>query len=235
MASAPRIETVTLVLDGVLEHGDNLGRAGALTRGDIQWMTAGRGIIHRELAFRNERAHILQLWVNLPGALKMVDSRYQDLRAATRPVIERDGVRIDVISGAVDGIAGTTLNHWPIDGALLTLEPNRHYEHVLPGRNRALFYVLSGEAIVGGRVLEAGQVAWSDPVSGAAGSTMRLATGDGDQPSVILVYSGQPIGEPVVMGGPFVMNRQAEITQAFRDLQAGKFGGIPSQARLKEL
>jgi quercetin 2,3-dioxygenase len=229
------IETVTLVLDGVLEHGDNLGRAGALTPGDIQWMTAGRGIIHRELAFRNERAHILQLWVNLPGALKMVDSRYQDLRAVTRPVIERDGVRIDVISGAVDGVAGTTLNHWPIDGALLTLQPNRHYAHVLPGHDRAFFHVLSGQAIVGGHVLETGQIAWSDPVPGAVRSTMRLATGDGDQPSVIIAYSGQPIGESVVMGGPFVMNRQAEITQAFRDFQAGKFGGIPRQLRLKEL
>jgi hypothetical protein len=76
------LETVTLVLDGVLEHGDNLGNAGALTTGDIQWMTAGRGIIHRELAFRNERAHTLQLWVNLPGELKMVGTRYQDPRAA---------------------------------------------------------------------------------------------------------------------------------------------------------
>ena len=79
------LETVTLVLDGVLEHGDNLGNAGALTAGDVQWMTAGRGIIHRELAFRNERAHILQLWVNLPAELKMVDTRYQDLRAEAAP------------------------------------------------------------------------------------------------------------------------------------------------------
>ena len=77
------LETVTLVLDGVLEHGDNLGNAGALDTGDIQWMTAGRGIIHRELAFRNERAHTLQLWVNLPGELKMAGTRYQDLRGPT--------------------------------------------------------------------------------------------------------------------------------------------------------
>lgn len=75
------LETVTLVLDGVLEHGDNLGNAGTLVAGDVQWMTVGRGIIHRELAFRNERAHILQLWVNLPGEQRMVETRYQDLRA----------------------------------------------------------------------------------------------------------------------------------------------------------
>ncbi len=91
------METVTLVLDGVLEHGDNLGHAGALVAGDVQWMTAGRGIIHRELAFLNECAHILQLWVNLPGEQKMVETRYQDLRAHIRPVIEREGVRLDVM------------------------------------------------------------------------------------------------------------------------------------------
>jgi redox-sensitive bicupin YhaK (pirin superfamily) len=110
------LETVTLVLDGVLEHGDNLGNAGALTAGDIQWMTAGRGIIHRELAFRNERAHTLQLWVNLPGELKMAGTRYQDLRAADRPVIERDGARIGLISGDVGGTSGPALNYWRSPG-----------------------------------------------------------------------------------------------------------------------
>ncbi|WP_198541388.1 pirin family protein [Parafrankia soli] len=100
------VETVTLVVYGVLEHGDNAGHVGALTTGDVQWMTAGHGIIHRELAFRDERAHTLQLWVNLSSESKMVDTRYQDLLAARRPVIERDGTRIDLISGEADGVTG---------------------------------------------------------------------------------------------------------------------------------
>ncbi|MGZ5441169.1 MAG: pirin family protein [Thermoanaerobaculia bacterium] len=229
------LETVTLVLDGVLEHGDSLGNAGAITAGDIQWMTAGRGIIHRELAFRNERAHILQLWVNLPGELKMVDTRYQDLRATARPVIERGGVRIDLISGAADGVSGPALNNWPISGSIITLEPNRSHEHMLPGHDRVFFYVLSGEVIVGGRVVRSGQVAWSDPLPRATASLITVATGDGDQPSVVMVYSGQPIGQPVVMGGPFVMNSNAEITQAFIDYHAGRFGDIPRQGRLEHL
>jgi redox-sensitive bicupin YhaK (pirin superfamily) len=229
------LETVTLVLDGVLEHGDNLGTTGALTTGDIQWMTAGRGIIHRELAFRNERAHTLQLWVNLPGELKMANTRYQDLRAADRPVIERDGARIDLVSGDVDGTAGPALNNWPISGALITLEPNRSLEHPLPGRDRAFFYVLSGEVTIATRAVRAGQIAWSDPMPQTTASVITLATGDGDQPSVVMVYSGQPIGQPVAMGGPFVMNTKAEITQAFNDFHAGKFGDIPRQARLKYL
>ena len=229
------LETVTLVLDGVLEPGDSLGNAGALPAGDIQWMTAGSGIIHRELAFRNERAHVLQLWVNLPGELKMVDTRYQDLRAGARPLLERAGVRIDLISGAVNGASGPALNHWPISGTILTLEPNRSHEHMVPGHDRAFFYVLSGGVIVGSRVVRAGQVAWSDPLPHATASLITVATGDGDQPSVVMVYSGQPIGQPVVMGGPFVMNTDAEIAQAFTDFHAGKFGDIPRHGRLEVL
>ena len=229
------LETVTLVLGGVLEHGDSLGNAGAIAAGDIQWMTAGRGIIHRELAFRNERAHILQLWVNLPGELKLVDTRYQDLRATARPVIDRAGVRIDLISGAADGVSGPALNHWPISGSIITLDPNRSHKHALPGHDRAFFYVLSGEVIVGGRVVRAGQVAWSDPLPLVNASHITVATRDGDQPSVVMVYSGQPIGQPVVMGGPFVMNSEAEINQAFIDYQAGKFGKVPRQGRLESV
>jgi quercetin 2,3-dioxygenase len=227
------LETVTLVVDGVLEHGDNLGNAGALTTGDAQWMTAGRGIIHRELAFRNERAHILQLWVNLPGELKMVDTRYQDLRATARPVIERDGVRIDVISGDVDGTSGPALTHWPVSGSLLTLEPNRSHEHLLPGGDRAFFSVLSGQVTVAGRTVRAGQTAWSEPVRGADVSTITLSTDDGDAPSAVMTYSGEPIREQVAMGGPFVMNTKTEITQAFKDFHSGKFGDIPRRARLR--
>ena len=229
------LETVTLVLDGVLEHGDNLGNAGALTTGDIQWMTAGRGIIHRELAFRDERAHTLQLWVNLPGALKMAGTRYQDLRAADRPVIERDGARIDLVSGDLDGTSGPALTHWPISGTLITLEPGRSLEHLLPGRDRAFFYVLSGEVTLADRSVRTGQIAWSDPVPQAAASAITLTAGDGDQASSVMIYSGQPIGQPVVMGGPFVMNTRTEITQAFSDFHSGKFGDIPRQARLKYL
>ena len=215
----------------MLEHGDNLGNAGALTAGDIQWMTAARGIIHRELAFRNERAHTVQLWVNLPGELKMAGTRYQDLRAVDRPVIERDGIRIDLISGNVGGAAGPAQNYWPVTGTLITLEPGRSLEHLLPGRDRAFFYVLSGAVTVAGRPVRAGQIAWSDPVPGAAVTTIALAAADGDRESVVMAYSGQPIGwpigQPVVMGGPFVMNTKTEITQAFSDFHSGKFGDIP--------
>jgi quercetin 2,3-dioxygenase len=230
------LETVTFVVDGVLEHGDNVGNAGALTTGDVQWMTAGRGIIHRELAFRNERAHTLQLWLNLPAGLKMADSRYQDLLATDRPVVERDGRRVDVISGAAEGVAGPAANHWPISAAVITLEPNQEYRHVLPGRDRAFAYVLEGQVTIAGRPVTEGQIAWSDPVGPAgpaADSVLRLETGDGDASSQILIYSGAPIREPVAVGGPFVMNTTDQIEQAFKDFHSGKFGEVPRTARLR--
>jgi quercetin 2,3-dioxygenase len=235
------IETVTLVLDGVLEHGDNLGNAGALEPGDVQWMTAGRGIIHRELAYRNEHAHTLQLWVNLPASLKMVDTRYQDLLAARRPRIESPGTRVDVVSGpcsmpapgpaegAGGGTTGPALNHWPIHGALLTLEPNASVTYAVPVRHRAFAYVLSGQATIAGRTVHAGRIAWSDPAPG----DLTFAAPDGDDVTTVMLYSGEPIGEPVVLGGPFVMNRRDEIARAYADFHAGRFGAIPRQARMK--
>lgn len=227
------VETVTTVVDGVLEHGDNVGNAGALTTGDVQWMTAGRGIIHRELAFRDERAHTLQLWVNLPRQRKLTGTRYQDLLAARRPVIERDGTRVDLIAGRAGGITGPAVNEWPVSGAIITLEPGRRLDHLLPARDRAFLYILSGEVTIAGRTVRAGHIAWSDPVPGAeAESSITLETADGDSRSVVMVYSGEPIGEPVAFGGPFVMNTQAEIRQAFSDFRSGKFGDVPRMARL---
>ncbi|MCW6005696.1 pirin family protein [Micromonospora sp. CPCC 205371] len=227
------LETVTLVLDGVLEHGDNLGHTGTLTAGDVQWMTAGRGIIHRELAFRDERAHLLQLWVNLPGDKKLVDSRYQDLLAGDRPAIDHDGARIDLIAGAAGDLTGPARTHWPISGSIITLEPNRSIEHALPGPDRAFFTVLTGALSIAGRTVTAGQTAWSDPVQGTDRSVIDLRTGDGDTASVVMTFSGPPIRQPVAFGGPMVMNTRAEIEQAFRDFHTGKFGAIPRQARLR--
>lgn len=227
------IETVTTVLGGVLEHGDNLGNAGALEPGDVQWMTAGRGIIHRELAYRDEHAHTLQLWLNLPATRKFTDTRYQDLLRARQPQVTRPGAVLDVISGTVDGVAGPALNHVDVQGVVLTLEPSTTLDYPLPATHRAFAYVLSGQLTVAGRRLMAGQTAWSDPVPAHAGdSTLSFAAPDGDAVARVMIYSGTPLHEPVAVGGPFVMNHSTEITQAFQDLRAGKFGEVPRQARL---
>ncbi len=228
------LETVTTVLDGVLEHGDNLGNVGALEPGDVQWMTAGRGIIHRELAYRNEYVHTLQLWLNLPARSKMADTRYQDVLAADRPTVARGGAVLDVISGQVAGAQGPALNHQPVQGAIVTLEPATTLDYALPASHRAFAYALSGQATIAGRLVTDGQTAWSDPVPGQRGdSYLRLAAADQDEPIKLMIYSGEPIRERVEFGGPFVMNKPSEIAQAFSDFQAGKFGPVPRQLRLK--
>lgn len=226
------IETVTMVLDGVLEHGDNIGNAGALLPGDVQWMTAGRGIIHRELAFKNEYAHTLQLWVNLPAQRKMAETGYQDLRAGLRPRLDRPGASIDVISGTVGELTGSASNVHPIQGALISLEPGADLDYAVPATHRAFFYVLDGRVTVAGRGVDEGQVAWSDPVRGGD-SSVRIASTATEAVSRVLTYSGQPLREPVVLGGPFVMNSRAEIEAAYRDFHSGKFGQVPKAARLK--
>ena len=226
------IETVTMVLDGVLEHGDNAGNTGALQPGDIQWMTAGRGIIHRELAFKNEYAHTLQLWVNLPKKLKMTQTGYQDLRASVRPSITTKGASIDVVSGKVADTVGLAKNQHPIQGAVLTLEPSASLDYALPSSHRALLYVLEGEVSIGGRKVRAGQIAWSDPVNGP-GSSLHVKAIAREETSRVLTYSGTPLREPVVMGGPIVMNSRAEIDRAMQDYHSGKFGQVPRQPRLK--
>lgn len=222
------METITIVLDGLLEHADSKGNAGVLEPGDVQWMTAGHGIIHREVAVRHEYAHIIQLWLNLPADRKLTPSRYQDLRAGNHAVHTEPGVTVQVISGHDGTVTGPAGNHWPVLGLLLTLDPKTGYHQVLPADQRAFAYVVSGRTAIEGQRLRTGQIAWSDPVAGPdVPTTLAFATPDGDQPTKVLLFAGRPIGEPVVAAGPFVMNTEAEIEQAHRDFRAGALGTVP--------
>ncbi|MFG1606630.1 pirin family protein [Actinoplanes sp. NPDC049265] len=227
------METVTLILEGALEHGDSLGNAGVLGPGDVQWMTAGRGIIHREVAAPSERARVIQLWLNLPADKKFVPTGYQDLRAGMHAVHTEPGVLVQLISGETAAVRGPAVNHWPILGMLVTLDPGSTYRQLLAGDERAFAYAIDGRLTVGGRVLRTGQIGWSDPVAQpSVPSTLTLNTGDGDSPTTVLLFAGRPIGEAVVSSGPFVMNTVAEIQQAYRDFHSGAFGSIPRHTRL---
>jgi quercetin 2,3-dioxygenase len=231
------IETVTVVLDGALEHGDSRGNAGVLGPGDVQWMTAGSGIIHRELAHRDERVHSLQLWVNLPSTLKMVESRYQDFTPAQMASLADGGVTVHAVSGQLGGRRGPAENHHPITGLQLTIEPGATHPVELPAVDRAFLYVRTGRVHAGtgeGVTIGAGTVAWSDPVGGVPGAShleLRVPE-DTDEPARIVLFSGAPIGERVVARGPFVMNTEAEIMQAFGDYRTGRFGPVPRLARV---
>lgn len=233
------VETVTIVVDGVLEHGDSLGNAGLLTTGDAQWMTAGRGIIHREHAYRDEFAHTLQLWINLPAALKMTATRYRDLRTGELPVYFRPGLQVRMMSWA--GADPRAVGAAPprILALVIRLEPGRSHAQVLPAGHRAFVYTLDGEATIGGRPVAAGQIAWSDPVADVlvpglseGDSYLDIRAGDGDQPATVLLFAGRPLREPVAAGASFVMNTQEEIRQAIKDYESGLFGEVPRTARL---
>lgn len=226
------IETVTLVLDGELFHADNRGNSGILRADDVQWMTAGKGIIHAELPNQRERSHTLQLWLNLPAERKMVESDYQDLLARSTLELDDDRARIRLISGGLEGVVAATRNHTPVQYLDMRLEAGARTSVSIPAAHNGFIYMVEGAARFGSPS-ETGtteQVLWLDyPVVSASGtSTLDIVA---ETPSRFLVVTGTPIRESVVAYGPFVMNTQDEILQAYHDFHSGRFGG-PTPAAL---
>jgi quercetin 2,3-dioxygenase len=238
-------ETVTYMLDGVLDHQDSSGGGGTITDGDTQWMTAGSGLLHIEappefLVMKGGLFHGFQLWVNLPAAKKWTPPRYQDLRGndVTLLTSPDGGTLVRLIAGELtDGVpdpTGTThrgpgSTSTPITLLHATLEPGAELR--LPWREdfNALAYVLGGHGTAGSdrRPIEAGQLAVygrGDTVTLAAAQTQESRSPKMD----VLVLGGQPIREPVAWYGPFVMNTRAELKQAVEDFQAGRLGRIPA-------
>jgi quercetin 2,3-dioxygenase len=188
------IETATVVLAGVLEHGDSTGGAGVLHAGDAQWMTAGGGITHREVAHAGAQAHMLQLWLNLPADARSAPPGHQELRAADRPRLARPGAVVDVVAGTVDGATGPARPVSPVQVVLVTLVPRAALELPVPAVDRAFALVLEGDAVIGagcGRHVGARQTAWFEPAAAE-----HLALRGGSATARLLVASGRPTGEP---------------------------------------
>jgi redox-sensitive bicupin YhaK (pirin superfamily) len=234
------IETITYVLAGTVEHGDSLGNKGRMGAGDVQWMTAGSGILHQEMPKGDAqgRMHGFQLWANLPSSLKMTDPRYQDIPAAAIPEItDDDGTHVRVICGEFWGKRG------PVEG--VAADPNYIDVSVAPGRKKrlkvdvtrnAFAYVFAGagtfrDASAPQAVLtESGTDPNEEPEYDAKNHSLVLFDrGDeivvqaGPEGIRFLLVSGKPIEEPVAWYGPIVMNTQAELKQAMSELQDGKF------------
>jgi hypothetical protein len=234
------IETITYVLAGTVEHGDSIGNRGAIGAGDVQWMTAGRGIIHQEMPRGDQagRMHGFQLWANLPSSLKMTAPRYQEVKADDIPVVtDDDGTQARIVCGRFWGRRG------PVDG--IAADPIYLDISVPPGRRRSLpiettrhafAYVFEGS----GKFCDASAplavptegVGWADTNPPAEAENRSLVLFDrGDEVVVeagargirFLLVSGQPLQEPVAWYGPIVMNTQEQLRQAFQELQAGTF------------
>ena len=216
-------ETVTYMLDGRMRHRDNHGNEGVLVPGAVQWMTAGRGIIHSEMPEQQEgRMRGFQLWVNLPACEKMTAPRYQEYGPERFPEVDvAPGVRVKVIAGEVGGVAGPIVQP-ATDPVYLdvALEPGAGFRHGLPPGHSAFAYVFEGEATIGegdaARPVPARELAILGP------GDLFVAQGRAPGTRLILV-AGRPLREPVARYGPFVMNTQAELRQAFDDFHAGRF------------
>ena len=228
-------ETVTYIIDGTFEHSDSHGGGGVITNGDTQWMTAGSGLLHIEkppesLVMSGGLFHGIQLWVNLPKAMKWEPPRYQDLRGGeVRLLTSPDGGSlVRVIAGEIAGHQGPGSTYTPITLLHATISPTATLE--LPWRAdfNALVYVLSGNGTVGTnkQPIHSGQLAVFGP-----GDAITVAAASGQESRTpeleVVILGGQPIREPVAWAGPFVMNTRAEVQQAFEDYQAGRMGQIP--------
>ncbi len=235
------IETITYVLAGSVEHGDSLGNRGNLEAGDVQWMTAGRGILHQEMPQGDAagRMHGFQLWANLPSSLKMTAPRYQDVKAAAIPdIVDDDGARVRVVCGDFWGRRG------PIEG--VAADPRYLDIAVPPGKRKTLpveverhafAYVFEGSGNFRGSSAPLGVL--TEKTDGGSEAVTREQTGNrslvlfdrGDEVTVqageqgirFLLVSGKPIEEPVAWYGPIVMNTQTELQQAFAELRGGTF------------
>jgi len=222
------IETVTYMLAGEVDHKDTLGNAGTIGPGDVQWMTAGGGIMHEEMPRPREgRMGGFQLWVNMPAALKMSHPRYRDVPAATIPLVERpDGVTLRVVAGEVDGTEGPVTEVYADPEYLdVTVPAGVAFEQAVPRGHTVFTYVFRG----GGCFGSSGEGAADDGEAVVAPRLVVFGDGDlvraqaGDDGARFLLVSGAPLGEPIARYGPFVMNTREEIRQALADLQADEF------------
>ena len=234
------IETVTYVLAGSVEHGDSMGNRGVIASGDVQWMTAGRGIVHQEMPKGDEagRMHGFQLWANLPAALKMTAPRYQEIKAADIPEIaDSDGTRVRLVCGNFRGARG------PVDG--IAAEPTYLDVSVPPGLRKTLpvetarsafAYIFAGAGkfcnASGPLAVPTESAGWAEtapPPETGNRSLILFDRGDevtvqaGDQGVRFLLVSGKPLQEPVAWYGPIVMNTQEQLRQAFAELEQGTF------------
>ena len=214
-------ETVTYMLKGRMRHRDSAGNEGLITDGGVQWMTAGRGVVHSEMPEQNEGLmEGFQLWLNLPGKDKLRDPWYRDIPNAEVPRFTLDsGVTVQVIAGSAHGVAGAVQREGTEPLYLdIDLPEGASFEQPLPEGHNAFVYVFRGEAVIAGKGVAQARMAILDNAEGADGVVVKAA-----KATRLLLIAGRPLKEPIAQYGPFVMNTQAELRQAVEDFRAGRF------------
>ncbi|MCS5711021.1 pirin family protein [Candidatus Berkiella aquae] len=234
------IETITYVLDGDVEHGDSLGNRGMISAGDIQWMTAGSGIIHQEMPQGNRKGEMLgfQLWANLPAKSKMMAPRYQEIKRNDIPVLTTpDGIKIRIVCGTVDSISGPVKDVMSEPEFLdVEIPAGKAFTHSIDASHTVFAYVIDGRGYFDPKRSPFSHEAYGDnyfdmePPCACENGTLVLY-GPGAKVNIItdtesvrfLLISGKPLQEPIAWYGPIVMNSQEELKNAFQELQAGTF------------
>ncbi|THC42471.1 pirin family protein [Massilia sp. Mn16-1_5] len=214
-------ETITYMLAGRMRHRDSGGNEGLITDGGVQWMTAGRGVIHSEMPEQNEGLmEGFQLWLNLPAKDKLCAPWYRDIPNAEVPRFTLEsGATVQVIAGSSHGVAGAVQREGTAPLYLdIELPAGATFEQPLPSGHNAFLYVFRGEAVVAGKGIPQTKMAILDNAEGADGVVVKAAT-----PTRLLLIAGRPLKEPIAQYGPFVMNTQAELHQAVEDFRAGRF------------
>jgi redox-sensitive bicupin YhaK (pirin superfamily) len=214
-------ETVTYMIAGRMRHRDSAGNEGLLSNGGVQWMTAGRGVVHSELPEQEEgRMEGFQLWLNLAAADKMQPAGYRDIPSVAIPEFTRDGVTVRVIAGLSHGTPGAVQR--PTTEPLyldLHLAPGARFEQPLDPALNAFVYVYRGALTVAGAAVPQQRMAVLANTAGSDGVVLQA----GDEPTRALLIAGRPLNEPIAQYGPFVMNTRDELMQAVEDFQAGRF------------
>ena len=212
-------ETVTYMIAGRMRHRDSAGHEGLLSNGGVQWMTAGRGVIHSELPEQEEgRMEGFQLWLNLPADRKMTEPWYRDIGSTEVPEVELPGARVRVIAGESHGVQGAMQREVTEPLYLdLHLEPGARFEQALPAGHNAFVYVYRGSLSIGGTPVPAQRMA----ILANHGDGVVLQAGDASTKALLI--AGRPLNEPIAQYGPFVMNSNEQIFQAVQDFRAGRF------------
>ena len=213
-------ETVTYMLEGRMRHRDSAGNEGLLTNGAVQWMTAGRGVIHSEMPEQEDgRMEGFQLWLNLPARDKLCEPWYRDIPSAEIPEAQAEGVHVRVIAGQALGVQGAMQREATAPTYLdLHLEPGARFDQALPAAHNAFVYVYRGSLVVADTEVPRQRMALLANTPGSDGVVLTA----GPEGARAVLIAGQPLNEPIAQYGPFVMNTNQEIYQAVEDFQAGR-------------
>jgi redox-sensitive bicupin YhaK (pirin superfamily) len=225
-------ETVTLVLEGAIYDRDE---GGVIAAGEVQWMTAGRGIIHGENVATKGKVRLLQLWLTLPASQRWTTPGFQDIHTSAVPIRREPGAEVRIYSGGSGKVQSATRNHVPVTMVEMVLDARATVDQEIPIAYNGFLYVIHGSVLVGeeAALVKTGQVGWLDRPDGEGTSVVRVAAGE--EGARLVLYTGQPQGDRIVSHGPFIGDSKDDIVRLYSEYRAGRFTRMSELARMKRI